>query len=156
MSLKSACLELADDMEKEVNSCESTEACTMLRLYAKQLRMLCRAAGDDPQPPAFPATLRAGDQADMVFREGRWQKVAPGEREQKALKKAEEAEAAMESQMIIAEGGSLDGTFVPCDSRMPIGARTKLGGCVYRLDHEEVEGHGGHKRFVKKLIAEGG
>lgn len=136
MALHDVVLEIAEDMEKvdwgRYPGCPIPEVAYCVENWVKQLRRAVKAAeGQQPQVnPITSLVLSASpeaaslqnatmiEQARAEFRKG---KQKGGVQEQ------------LEPRMVMTVGGPEDGTTVPCDPAMPVGARCLLDGETYEL-----------------------
>lgn len=133
MGLKEAVLDIAQQMEeeaKEAREADQDVSPSVLRAYASAVRAAAKAAPDALEVP--------NDPADMIFTRGKFAPVPPGAREKEQMRKVEEAERMMVgSNMVRASGGPDDGTMVPCEDGMPVGAFCHVGGSVYTLTTQD-------------------
>ena len=129
MALKDAVLEIADSMSEYVEQSSDEGTRLIVISFAQQLKIAVKAAEGQVNPidsivlgvsneSASLQNARMVEQAREEFRKG-----------QKSGSFQESAEA----RMVFAAGGPEDGTMVPCDLAMPVGARCLLCDVVYEL-----------------------
>lgn len=121
MSLAETIMEIAQEMESEEQLTD--HAPTLLKLYAKELRRVIKAAGDSPRgKPILTSSHLDPDFLDKCREEfrGRHAQITSFEEKQ--------------AKGYIACGGPYDGDTVQGPPYMPVGARTQQDGVIYQLE----------------------
>ncbi len=134
MSLKEAMLDLANDMEADVNE-EDTIPSSVMRGYIRSIRMAVKAAPDDsvPLPAQLPVMnpMQADPMQSMVHH---FQQVERAKEEMRQ-KKEEGVEREIGEHLVEVIGSPDSEDGIPettvIDASMPVGAKTAIGGCVY-------------------------
>jgi hypothetical protein len=118
MSLKDVVLEIADEMgryeedDKVIN-------------WAKQLKLICKVAGDEPQKQDKPTN---------------WHQEWYNKAQEEAKAQANRARKAVGEEhlpvMTLCLGGENDNLSVPTEPEMPTGAKTLIAGQVYVMSQE--------------------
>jgi hypothetical protein len=130
MSLKEDLMELAQGLDR----CRHEP--DLVREIAAELRGMSKALPDEKPAATEPCRDRRLDSFGLVLgpvKPGKTyddelvNKVRQLEAEARHEANVQEADA----QMVQAEGGPLDGDYIPIDPKMPTGARTNIGGAWY-------------------------
>lgn len=138
MSLHEAVLDIAKDMEEN-----SSDEAWLIRGWAKQLRMVVKAAGLPLDAEAIgkaalktflesPVSPRIKDVSKETFDRI---KAEEAQREKEIAEEVKKQEASGASMTECVNGG-LHGTFVTIDPKMPVGAKTLFGSEVYWLNSD--------------------
>ncbi len=131
MSLSEAILDIAEEMIREADDLKPVNEImwTTLRGYAKQLKAVVKAAGNQP------TDLRpANDSSAYVHPDAQhFQMIEQARKELRDQKRKSELQEGGEVRMAVCEGGPADGDTVSVSSEMPAGARTMIDGKVYVL-----------------------
>lgn len=131
MALADAVLQIADEMEKESEVCGPHCCVAYLKNYAQQLRLVVKASQCEAPPITAPTSI---DTSVRRYEEIQ-QRLAAKAREELAAVMQRESQ---ETTLAMCVGGPADGVMAPIAGGMPVGAKTKIDGAVYRLapDHK--------------------
>lgn len=133
MALADAVILVAEQMEEEAKDLEgagdaagTSYARMTLKGFARQLRTAVKSA--EGQQQAQPRQMSAGEYEAKLMEAAR-------QEAREAKRHARMAEE-VTSNSVLCVGGPMDETYVPMESGMPVGARTRVGGAVYRLKED--------------------
>ena len=142
-SFRDTIMEIAEEMAKESEDLKDRpeEAFIVLRSYSRQLKVACKAAGDDPpQSSSNPLSMFLSPQSQHRAEIDKYRE------EFRKNKNGGANEIAIEENFSggdLAEirGGPVNSDEIPTyqrvDPSMPVGARTDIAGSVYQLQVEE-------------------
>lgn len=139
-NLKDAVLSVAEEMVQEANDLKDKRDDAgqaflhdALKGYARTLRAVVRAAGDDPAPVLQTPLLTPMSQHAQEIEKAR----AEFKRPKKDLVAVEERYAGGDMVEVVGGPAGTEGaTYQSVDPQMPIGARTTMAGGVYQLRKE--------------------
>ena len=119
MSLAETILEIADELEAEEQL--SDHLPTLLRFYARQLRLLVKMEGNSPKPVLSSSHLDQNflEKCRQEFK-GKHAKITAFEEN--------------ESKGYVACGGPFDGVTIQGPPYMPVGSRTQQVGAIFQLE----------------------
>lgn len=145
MSLSEAMLELADVIEKDLESItdniKSDTAAdeidfaaklgmvlTTIGGYSRMIRTAVKAA----ERTAPPEKVSSGGVSSFSSPDAQHDFFIRQERE-RIRQERQAVQPPEEGHLVVVEGGAADGTYVPIEGGMPEGAKTAIGGDVYEL-----------------------
>ncbi len=137
MSLREAILEIAEEMIREADDLKPVNEMMWmtLRNYAKQLKVVVKAAEGEMTRITYPTDLRPANDSPVYLHPDaqHFQMIEQARKELRDQKRKSEAQEGGEVRMVVCEGGPADGDTVSVSSEMPAGARTMIDGKVYVL-----------------------
>ena len=130
MALHDAVLEIAGDMQSVADNGTNDGAKLLLTMYAKMLRSAVKAAeGTAPNP--INSLVLAGTPESAALQDRLMVDKARAELRRGGDRALRQEQS--EARVVTAVGGEEDGTYVPIDPHMPVGARCLLGSQTYEL-----------------------
>lgn len=141
MSLSEAVLVIADEMEKDADSCESAKSLySAMKEFAKQLRLVVKASANVQPVHKVGVDERVFLGGSTGYKEGSVLAMTPEQRHEefkrKEMARHVNAEEDITGSMVEFVGGAANGDMAPLDSKCPVGAKTKIGNEVYVLSSE--------------------
>lgn len=132
MALQDAILTITEAMDADAKSMGAGTEQARVMGYAFALRCAVKAA-EGQQPSINPITsLVLGSTPEAASLQNATMIEQARDEFRKGRRKADVQEQ-LEPRMVLAVGGEEDGTMVPCDPQMPVGARCLLGSQTYEL-----------------------
>ena len=131
MALADAIMDIAAEMTEEANNgIVPSEACFILKAYAKQLKTAVKAAEGQSQSTII-------QPANPILMDANWQNIMGVEKAKEQLRR-ERRESLLEEDkqspgLVLVVGGTSDGTYAPIPPTMPVGAFAPIGVEVYEL-----------------------
>ncbi len=129
MSLHEAILSIIDDMNEEIESCESKigqDGVWLIKSYIRQLEIAVKASGSSEKELSH---KMSPEEQHRLF-------IDKAREELRKSKESQTAREAVEEVSVLVVDGPSRGTIVTIPGNMPIGAKTHLPGGVYVLKED--------------------